>query len=369
MKTRALNKQVLAALVLCQAIVLSGVITSSAKANDEQVLKSDPINIEGYMKSEVEVTDRELEYINNELTKQSNEIKLNKKKTKGYEKLQTTTEKLADETEKYIEEKESSQKVIDEYNKKIDCLMNKRNSKECEKYVKNKNNQNTDAVSSQAAATQKVTANAAGSDGKLGMKITPYSGLTSYSTNVGNLESGITGGLRAEMDINERFSFGIGFLYSNLINQQDLMFGGWNFYNNQRDMEYTRYTLEAYSKFYLLRNERFRPYVGAGLSYNRTNMSYRQNMGNAMFNGQLFANEEVTANVMGAQAMIGTEFLFTQSIGVNLEFQYSRALSVNNNTRPNLFYGAGFQDPLVNVSDSINNADAFSLFVGLVIKF
>ncbi|MDH4467126.1 MAG: hypothetical protein QE271_03640 [Bacteriovoracaceae bacterium] len=86
---------------------------------------------------EQDVADSELNFINNELTKQKQQIKLNDKKSKGYKKLQTTTEKLSDTTEKYVEEKKESEKIIKDYNEKINCLLDENNlDPACEKYKK-----------------------------------------------------------------------------------------------------------------------------------------------------------------------------------------------------------------------------------------
>lgn len=376
MKKKSNAKMLTRAFALIQAAAVVGpAVLGNAMANDEQVLKSDPINIEGYTREEAPVTDRELEFINNELVKQKTEIKLNKEKTKGYSKLQRTTEKLAEETESYLEEKEASQKVIDEYNKKIDCLLNKdnRRSKECDKYVRNKRNDVQDEVSTGAAAVAKVETKAPAKeeedfeDGSF--KILPYTGLNSMQTDVGNIESGLNAGIRAEMNVGERLALGIGFGYMTLENRDyGLNYAGWQNYGFVRDMEYSRMAIEAYGKFYLLKNKRMRPYIGGGINYARSTMNYTQNNNNAYYNGYLYANEEVNANIIGANASIGTDFMFTKNIGVNLEFAYAKAISVSNNNRPNMYYNQG-QDPLVRVSDAINNANALSIAAGLVISF
>jgi opacity protein-like surface antigen len=359
------------ALVLQSISLLT--MSCMAVANEEKVLNSDPIHIDGYLK-DAQVTDRELEQINGELQKQQTEIKLNKEKTKGYQKLSATTEKLADETETYLAERDESQKVIDEYNKKIDCMMNKRNTPECSKYVKQKRVE--DSVNSQASAvakseTQTQTNNNEDpfvAEGKL--KIIPYGGLTSYQSQVGNLESGVQAGIKTEMNVGSRLAIGVGFLYTTLENADYTLngFGGWSAYGFQRDMEYTRYGVDAYAKFYLLRTERVRPYLSAGVAYGRTNMKYVQNNNTAVFNGQTFAGEEITANVASGAASLGAEMFFTKNIGVNLEFQYSKAFSVSNNTRPFQNYQS-FEDPLLRVSNGLNDSDAMSIFGGLVVSF
>lgn len=357
-------------------------ISMQALANDEAILKSDPINIEGYVKDQPNVTDSELEYINNELTKQKNEIHLNKEKTKKYQKLQKTTEKLAEETEAYLDEKSESQKVIDEYNKKIKCLLEKKDTKECKKYSKSKLE---DSVSNQAAAVAKNEA-AVETKRPLGLgelKILPYTGLTMINANAGQLEANLTAGVAAEANIASKFSVGMGFNYTTLENTDFCVasadcFGVWSGYytpfNNQigRQQEYTRMSLDAFAKFFPLENDRFRPYLGAGLSYSRSSLKYTSNNQNAFYNNNmsyLNANEEVEMRTFSGSLMLGSEVRFTQMIGMNIEFKYAKAMSVNaNNNNPFSQFVPG-QRRLNTLATDIENADNISIFAGLLVTF
>ena len=60
---------------------------SGAMANDEQYLNSDPIDINGYVKPQVEATDQELETIRGDVRQAKQINHINKSKTKGYKNL------------------------------------------------------------------------------------------------------------------------------------------------------------------------------------------------------------------------------------------------------------------------------------------
>ena len=80
------------------ALMLTLSFASVYAQSEEQVLNSDPIDVDGYM-HEKAVTDGELEQIKGEIRKQKNEVILNKEKTKGFKELSKTTEKLSETTE------------------------------------------------------------------------------------------------------------------------------------------------------------------------------------------------------------------------------------------------------------------------------
>ncbi|MDA9793060.1 porin family protein [Bacteriovoracaceae bacterium] len=364
-------------------LVLTPVLAFNAFANDEAILKSDPINIEGYVKAAPRVTDNELESISNELVKQKNEIQLNKAKTKKYQKLQRTTVKLADETETYLEEKNESQKVIEEYNKKIKCLLEKKNTKECRKNFKSADVQ--DSVNTKAAAVAKNEAKAEPTKRPLGigeLKVIPYSGMTMINADNGQLESGLVAGVKAEANIGSSFSFGVGFNYTNLENTDFCLigsecFGAWSgsyspYGSNQigREQKYSKYSVGAYGKFFPLKNDRFRPYVGAGVNYSRSSLNYTSNNQSAYYNvSHLNANEEVEMTTFAAEVSLGTEIRFTKMFGMNLEVQYAKAMSTSiNNNNPFSQYVPG-QQRLSNLAEDIENADNVSVFAGLLVTF
>jgi len=117
------------------ALMLTLSFASVYAQSEEQVLNSDPIDVDGYM-HEKAVTDGELEQIKGEIRKQKNEVILNKEKTKGFKELSKTTEKLSETTEEYLEEKKAAQEEIANYNTKVKCLQSENPGAECDKYLR-----------------------------------------------------------------------------------------------------------------------------------------------------------------------------------------------------------------------------------------
>jgi len=101
--------------------ILFSLLISGLSLAQKQVLNSEPIDIDGYVKDEQVVMDDELKEIHEELKTQVKSIKINKKKAKAYQKLTQTTEKLAETTEEYINNRQESQEAIEKYQKMMEC--------------------------------------------------------------------------------------------------------------------------------------------------------------------------------------------------------------------------------------------------------
>lgn len=383
-------------------LLLGTTSLSQAQANDEQYLSSDPININGYVKEDLPPpTDAELESIKGELNKQRNAIVVTKEKKKKYDELSDSTEKLSEEMEDLIAERKEAQKKIDKYNKKIDCLTATGYKPGCDDYVKPPVQ---DKVSVQRAApVQKVEMTPAvkKQDDSFGseIKILPYTGLTTFMSENNNLESNIGAGIKVETNVDSRFSVGLGFNYTTM-NTEDYgnnygymnsnYFGYYNsFYGaggnafGGRNIEYRNMNFNIYGKFFFLKNERFRPYAGAGIGYNRSTMRYSNNnaasssfggygygFNNSGYYGYNFGNEEVITSSVNAELMVGSEIVFTKMFGLNLELSYMRGLGSNLSTENGIdpFY-APDQQRLRDLSDELSSANIISLFAGMLVQF
>lgn len=377
--------------ILLLALALS--MTGAYAQSEEQVLNSDPIDVDGYLK-EKQVTDGELEQIRSEIRKQKNEVQLNKDKSKGYKELSKTTEKLSDVTEEYIDEKKSAQNDIAEYNKKIKCLMEENPGKDCSKYVRPKK-QEVAEVQQQEVQEVKVTQAAPAAATSITdvetsanldqafeeIKILPFAGGTQYSGEVEQLEASISAGLRLEANVSTRFSMGFGFNYAQLKTED---FGGNNlnfnsgyysaFGQNGREIQYKSMGIDVYGKFFITRGERFRPYVGAGLGYNRADMKYTNNDVNGQMYGNMygqnFGNETYKNSYGTGKVMLGSEvmvsrtfgFLIEGSAATNLGSSMSSQNSRNLNNSPD-------QRRLKTLGDDIMGANVYSAFVGAVVVF
>lgn len=378
---------------LTRALLVTAVsmatFTGAFANGGQQYNSNDPIQINGYMQDEPAPTDHELESVRNELKKQENTIIINKEKSRNYKKLSKSTEKLADATEEMIEERKESQETIDKYNKKIECLMATGYVPGCEEYNKKMVKEQDQVKMVQAAPKVEATVEAPNSGDNFGetIKVLPYSGLTTFITDNEQLEAGLVGGIKVETNVSSRFSVGMGFNYTTFKTQDfansgcDLApyqgFDGCgyydSFYDGGREIEYTNMNFDIYSKFFFVKNNRFRPYIGAGLGYNRTTLEYSNN--NALpydYNGYdyRFGKEEVSTSNINLELMLGSEINFTETIGANLELNYIRGLGNNLSSQTGIDpYLAPDQQRLEELSDELAEANILSMFASILIKF
>lgn len=352
---------------------------ATAFANDEQYLNSDPIDVTGRV-VEVEATDQELENVKAELRKQKSTIRINKEKSKKYGQLSKSTEKLADATEDMIEERKESKKTIDEYNKKIDCLMNDNKGEACAQFVRGFKKQ--DAVSTAQAAPVKQVVKEVKKpsviEGKI--KLIPVTGLTTYMSENENLEASVSLGLKVESNITSHVSVGAGINYNSLAtkdyaNTQFVNNGYSNVYNsfyNGREITYKNLSLDLYSKYFFVTGNRFKPYIGAGVKYNRSSMEYTDNrsLNNSYSINDQFGGEKINSTSLSFEAMLGSEISFTKNFGMNIELQYVKGIGSNLSAENGVnLNNAPDQRRLESLSKELSNANIVSAFAGILVKF
>lgn len=338
--------------------------------NNNAVVNTTPIDVDGYLKEEAPVTDQELEEVQNELNKQKNAIEINRKKKDSYRDLQKTTKTLTTSTEKYLKERSSAKKDIDAYNKKLECLMETENPDLCKDVA--------DQVKSQQAAVQKVETNPGwgSSTGVDRFKVIPYVGSTAYLTgnDQDQLISRFKTGAVIEADFGSRFSGGLGFSYS-LLNTRDYgnnYFGlGNNLFDPGREIRYRNMTIDALGKYSFYRSDRIRTYFGVNASLNFAKINYENNNNQFVgFNPYQIGNEELFANFFSLGLNVGSEFYFTKTIGMNLDLGYTKGVGGQFNSRTNqnsLFFPD--QRRLRDLGDEIAKAHALSLTAGMLIAF
>lgn len=375
-------------------VVAALLIAANAFANEEQVLNSAPINVDGYLAEEKPVTDGELESIRSELNKQKMGTKLNKEKAKDLGKLTNQTEKLLDSQDEYIDQKVESTQAIKEFNKKYEegqkklkCIIEELDTEECEPY-KNKyaKNRKDEVVEQQVEVQQAApvvapivstaeVAPAAGAPFEE-IKMNLFAGATSFKGETEELETELSAGLRLESNITTRFAIGVGFNYNTLktddfANNSPYMNNYYNgLFGQGREISYSSMGLDIYGKFFITNSERFRPYVGAGLGYNRASMKYNDN--NSGFDPVYgnYGSENYNTSFINGNLMLGSEIMITKMFGINLEGRYSTGLgdslssesSKNTATSPD-------QARLKELGNEIINSNALSIFAGAVVAF
>jgi outer membrane protein W len=195
------------------------------------------------------------------------------------------------------------------------------------------------------------------------------------------LETEISTGLRLESNITTRFTMGVGFKFDQLktddyANNLGYMNSPYymNAYGKGREIQHRSMGMDIYGKFFITSSERFRPYVGAGVGYNRATLKYNDD--NNAFDPNYFGraysygSEEYNASYISGQVMLGSEIMITRSFGINLEAQYSTGLgdslssksSKNGGTSPD-------QARLRDLGEELINSNALSIFAGAVITF
>jgi opacity protein-like surface antigen len=147
-------------------------------------------------------------------------------------------------------------------------------------------------------------------------------------------------------------------------------------YNNAfgpqgREIQYRSMGLDIYGKFFVTSGERFRPYVGAGLAYNRASMKYNDN--NPYYdemNSFYYGTEEYNTTFLSGQLMLGTEIMITRTIGLNLEGAYSTGLGENLSSRAaRNGVNSPDQTRLRDLGEEIINSNALSMFLSALFIF
>jgi hypothetical protein len=381
--------------VLAVLIGLSFSAAYAQTASQEKVLNSDPIDVDGYL-AEQRVTDGELESINSTVKKYKTDNTLYKEKTKALNKLTNEAEKIGENAEEKIhanvEAKRAEKKAIEKIKKaeaKLKCLMEENPGAECDQYGMGKEQdevkvqQAAPQVQAAPVSTAEVASSSAGGLFET-IKLLPYAGATTYKGKVESLETSFAGGLRVESQINNRFSMGIGLNY-NQLNTEDfannnMMNQGFSnqyygFYGRQgRQIDYSSMGLDIYGKFFITNGERFRPYVGAGLGYNRATMQYAGNNNQQMMPGfgtmYNFGNEKYQNSYATGMLSLGSEIMITRMIGLNIEAGYATGLgsSLSSSNSQNIANSPD-QRRLNQLGDEIINANALSINLGLLIVF
>ena len=145
--------------------------------------------------------------------------------------------------------------------------------------------------------------------------------------------------------------------------------GYYGFYGQQgREITFNNIGFNVYGKLFITRGERFRPYVGAGLGYNRMSLEYKDNSQFTAF-GSNFGQEELTTGYITGALKAGSDIMITRGVGLNLEFQYSRGFGANNTSNGVSPTNAPDQRRLQELSDDIIEANALSITGGVVVIF
>ncbi len=283
--------------------------------------------------------------------------------------------------------------------------------------------QNTDQVSTAAAAPQKMEAPAPVIapvvEERPDFKIIPSFGVKNLAGNGLELESKINAQLSVEAMVSPRISVGLSVGYTSLdmtdvsqtpygtssaynynsYNNGAFNYNGFynayaptygtnyafnnNFYDQNyynafgstgRDMTFAQWSVQMNSKFFIVEAKRIRPYVGLGVSYNRATLDYKSdtaaNGSTYTWNGQPLGNEQFRTSYVGGTASLGSEIYFTNNVGLNLDVSYARAITsgINNQSGSTFAYNPD-QTKLEQIGKAIEESSSFSLNGGILLAF
>lgn len=241
-----------------------------------------------------------------------------------------------------------------------------------------------DSIDTVQAAPQRVVAPMPEFDAAEEEKIyqvIPYAGGKVFNSDkVDNFSSNSDVGVTLETMLTERISIGFRFGHTTMdFTDKDTYLSNVNSYNYQNlNVKYKNLAAGIQSKFFFT-TSRFRPFIALGANYNRTTLDLDNsvNNNNGCYNygyGYQCNNNTDTLSVNGSNftgtASVGGQFQFTKTIGLNVQFDYTRALT-DAFTANNLVNNGNNQvsNYLKQQGSNLGKADVAALNLGLVVKF
>lgn len=212
-------------------------------------------------------------------------------------------------------------------------------------------------------------------------KVIPYIGAQSIKGDQIDFQSKLNIGANLETMVLSQLSVGLGVGYTSLditdtantfVNNTNYgQYGSTysNSFGTGRAMSSTKITVEANSKYFLTVESRIKPFVGAGLNYNRSNLTYNDNGNGYNYNGVSFGNEGFSSTTVGATAKLGAEVDFNESVGLNIDLAYTKSLSSGISNTANTTTSNPDQVRLQNITQSMENSDITSVQAGLIVRF
>lgn len=210
-------------------------------------------------------------------------------------------------------------------------------------------------------------------------KIIPYLGASRYDgSNVDGFESNVNVGLNIEHMINSRFSIGGGIGYQTMdVNDRNTVSTGITFSTNSTvdEISYKKFDASLNSKFFILPYSRVKPFIGASVNWNRSDLQY-ETRSTQVISGSTTTNtnlSEVDNDNFSGTAILGSEIYITRNFSMSVDLRYSVPLT-DGFQRTNTLNGTVTQSQydqanLNNIGADLEEANVASLNFGLVFKF
>lgn len=209
-------------------------------------------------------------------------------------------------------------------------------------------------------------------------RITPVFGLATFKGTSIDFESKTNAGVNADYIFMPQLAMGVSLLYTSMeitdtansyADTTNLGYSYGTLFPNGREISFSRVLLEANARYFLTLESKLKPYIGAGVGYNRTSLKYEGSAYGYNYNGIAYGSEGVSTNFVTGNVRFGAEIDVTNSVGLALDLGYTRALTSGFGTKNEVSSVNEDQRRLEKVSKSIEDAHNVSINAGVVLKF
>jgi len=212
-------------------------------------------------------------------------------------------------------------------------------------------------------------------------KLIPYLGAAALKGDQIDFESKLNMGLNLETMVMSQLSVGVGVGYTTLDITDEanrfINYGNYGSYGSGygsafgqgRKMSSSKLSIEANGKFFLTSEARIKPFIGAAISYNRSNLKYEDNGNGYNYQSVNFGNEGFSSTSMGATAKLGAEVDFNDTVGLNIDLSYSKTISSGISSTANTTTINPDQVRLQNITKSMEESDVTAIQGGLIVRF
>lgn len=223
-------------------------------------------------------------------------------------------------------------------------------------------------------------------------KVNARFGVTNTRGDLTDFESKVDLNVGFETHLNRYISFGVEMGYMSMsikdVNPNNQNFNQMNnYYNNYyydyygynqhfygfyqdfgRDIDYKEVNFKGVAKIHILPEARVRPYIGVGIGYKRSGLSYSNGPSNVgTFQQSFTGDEKYTANYVTGHAHLGTDIALNEVISARLDFGYAKGITTPD--RGIDFTQTMGETFLRNIGRNLADSDFFSLGAGIVIGF
>ena len=148
---------------------------------------------------------------------------------------------------------------------------------------------------------------------------------------------------------------------------------GYNSYygNTGRAISYSKFNVDVNGKFFLTVDSKVKPFIGAAIGYNRSSISYNDNGngGNYTTNNVTFGNEGYSSGFVSGSAKLGAEVDFSDTVGLNLDLSYTKAITSNISSAAQTTTSNPDQQRLNNITNAMEKSDITAIQLGLAVRF